>query len=104
MEPYPPLQPMVPEPSKGGRFRANPLVEHLLQCAEAGQKCDLNDLARVPASAEDRQQFAMLIGYSLSGFLELSYVSDEMAERAVALAESEGFVTHEPGKRWWWEA
>jgi len=31
---------------------------------------------------EDREQFAQLIGYSLSGFGELDYVSDETYEVA----------------------
>jgi hypothetical protein len=37
----------------------------------------MNSLAEHDFSPEDREQFAQLIGYSLSGFGELSYVSDE---------------------------
>jgi len=38
-------------------------------------------------SQEDREQFAQLIGYSLSGFGELSYVSDETCENIVMMPE-----------------
>jgi hypothetical protein len=35
----------------------------------------MNDLALMPFSNEDREQFAQLIGYSVSGFGELPYAS-----------------------------
>ncbi len=38
-------------------------------------------------SDEDREQFAQLIGYSLNGFGELSYVSEETYEAAERSAE-----------------
>jgi len=38
---------------------------------------DMNKLAIMDFSREDRIQFAQLIGYSQAGFGELSYVSDE---------------------------
>ncbi len=42
----------------------------------------MNQLARMEFSDEDREQFAQLTGYSLSGFGDLDYVSDETYERA----------------------
>jgi hypothetical protein len=60
------------------RFKENAIVRFLL---DAG-KFDMNDLALMPFSREDREQFAQLIGYSHSGFGELSYVSDETWELA----------------------
>lgn len=60
------------------RFRRNKIVEFLL---EAGP-FDMNQLAVMPFSREDYEQFAQLIGYSVSGFGELSYVSDEVYEIA----------------------
>lgn len=72
-----PVQPLY---SDGGvhRFKRNAIVNFLL---EAGP-FDLNQLAVIPFSDEDREQFAQLIGYSLSEFGELSYVSDETYARA----------------------
>jgi hypothetical protein len=55
------------------RFKANAIVRHLLD----NGGIDLNAIAMLSFSQEDREQFAQLIGYSLSGFGELSYVSDE---------------------------
>jgi hypothetical protein len=54
------------------RFKSNAIVEYLLDHGGI----DLNDLAEIEFSNDDRQHFAQLIGYSLSGFGELSYVSD----------------------------
>lgn len=61
-------------------FKKNPIVIYLLD--NGGVGVDMNHLARLEFSDEDRQQFAQLIGYSLSGYGELSYVSDEAYERA----------------------
>lgn len=55
------------------RFERNDIVRFLL---DAGPY-DLNKLAMMPFSNGDRAQLAMLIGYSVSGFSELDYVSDE---------------------------
>lgn len=81
------MQPVVIAPDGYIRFQGNALVRHLLDEATAGRKCDLNDLAMVEAPRSDREQFAQLIGYSLSGFSELSYVRDATYDRAVKRAE-----------------
>ena len=77
-EPLHPVQPLVNDPSGVVRFKANAIARYLLD--NGGY--DMNDLATLPVSDEDRAQFAQLIGYSLSGFGDLSYVSDEMYQRA----------------------
>ncbi len=53
----------------------------------------------------DREQFAMLIGYSVSGFSELSYVSDRSYRMAVQAAEvltanQEGNMKPQDHKHW----
>lgn len=60
------------------RFHANKIVKFLL---DAGP-FDLNQLALMEFTDSDREQFAQLIGYSLSGFGELPYVSDATYKRA----------------------
>lgn len=72
-----PVQPLVYDEDVI-RFKKNSIVAFLL---DAGP-FDMNQLALMPFSNEDREQFAQLIGYSLSGFGELSYVSDETYDRA----------------------
>jgi hypothetical protein len=64
------------------RFQHNAIVRHLL---DAGP-FDLNQLACLGFSDEDHEQFAQLIGYSVSGFGELSYVSHEVVALADAAA------------------
>lgn len=70
--------PIQPIEKTGGvaRFKENKIVSYLL---EVGQRngAGLNEIAGMPFSQEDRVQFAQLIGYSLSGYSELSYVSDD---------------------------
>ena len=80
-----PIQPLVRDPEHVIRFKGNKIVRYLLDYATA-RGCSLNELAVMPFSPEDRQQFAQLIGYSLCGYGELPYVTDAAWERA----DSEG--------------
>lgn len=48
---------------------------------------DLNTIRRADFPQQDREQFAQLIGYSLTGFGELDYVSDETYEAAERAAK-----------------
>jgi hypothetical protein len=68
-----PFQPLITSPAGVVRFKSNSIVSFLLYRG----KFDMNDLAVMQFSDEDRSQFAQLIGYSLSGFGELNYVSDK---------------------------
>lgn len=80
-----PVQPLVKDKNGVVRFKENKIVSFLL---EAGPN-DMNTLATMPFSVEDREQFAQLIGYSLCGFGDLSYVTDATYERAKATADIE---------------
>lgn len=73
-----PMQPLFLD-GEVVRFQANKIVTAVLEQS----RLDLNMIARMNFSQEDREQFAQLIGYSVSGFGELSYVSDS----TYALAE-----------------
>ncbi len=58
------------------RFKANAVIKHLLD----SKKLDLNDLARdYHAKKFDQRSFAefhMSLGYSVSGFCDLSFFED----------------------------
>lgn len=73
-----PVQPLITDEAGILRFKRNEIVRFLL---DAGP-FDLNKLAMMPFSAEDWEQLAQLIGYSLSGFEDLSYVTDETYDLA----------------------
>jgi len=73
-----PAQEIVRDSDGTFRFRKNEIVRYLLDCGPS----DMNHLAIIPFAKEDREQFAQLIGYSVCGFSELSYASDEMVGRA----------------------
>jgi hypothetical protein len=75
-----PTQPLVAADQGIVRFKPNKIVQFLL---DAGP-FDLNKLACMNFDAEDREQLAQLIGYSLSGFSELSYVSDKTYKAAAS--------------------
>jgi putative N-acetylmannosamine-6-phosphate epimerase len=80
------MQPIVIAPDGIIRFKANAVVKWLLDQAEQGRMVNMNDIARQDFSDEDRSQFAQLIGYSVGGYNELSYVDDADAERANEIA------------------
>jgi hypothetical protein len=73
-----PIQPLIRDEQGVLRFKRNAIVRYLLDCGPF----DMNHLAMMDFTDKDREQFAQLIGYSLSGFGELSYVSDETYEKA----------------------
>ena len=79
-----PIQPLYKDEDGVIRFQTNKIVRALLDTG----KLNLNDIACLNFSQEDREQFAQLIGYSLSGFGELSYVSDETYGAAEAMAKN----------------
>lgn len=80
-----PIQPLNKDSHGVMRFKENEIVRYLL---EAGP-FDLNQLALMNFSAEDHEQLAQLIGYSLSGFGDLSYVSDETYNAAELMAKGQ---------------
>jgi hypothetical protein len=73
-----PMQPVQRDPDGVVRFRSNKIVRFLL---DAGPY-DLNKLAMMPFDEDDREQLAQLIGYSVSGYAELPYVSNESYRQA----------------------
>jgi hypothetical protein len=77
-----PIQPIQKDKDGTARFKANAIVAYLLD--KGG--IDMNALAMEPFSVEDQEQFAQLIGYSLAGFSELSYVRDETYAAAAQMA------------------
>jgi len=90
-----PIQPLALDKHGTLRFKSNAIVEYLLD--KGG--IDMNDLATVDFTQEDREQFAQLIGYSQCGFGDLSYVSDATYDAAdnmyrEGLTESEARIAY----------
>lgn len=78
------MQPVYVDDNGTARFKKNALVRFLLDLGPF----DMNKLAMLPnISREDREQFLQLIGYSVYGFGELSYVREETYGAAILLAE-----------------
>lgn len=73
-----PVQPLVMDEHGTVRFKINHIAALLLRDG----KYDMDRLAMLPFSREDREQFAQLIGYSLGGFSDLSYAGDDTYKRA----------------------
>lgn len=72
-----PIQPVKKDKNGIPRFKKNEIVCYLLDKGPF----DLHQLAFEKFSKDDRQQFAQMIGYSVSGFSGLSYVTDECWNR-----------------------
>lgn len=83
MEQKHPIQPLALDINGTMRFKGNVIVQYLL---EEGP-FDMNQLAVMSFDKADREQFAQLIGYSFSGFGELSYVSDDTYNAAESMSE-----------------
>ena len=91
-----PMQPVHQDAHGTIRFRRNELVNILLDRDSARGRIypdfpartdgGLNWIAMQNFSQEDQEQLAQLIGYSVSSYHELSYVSNRSAAQASALA------------------
>lgn len=75
-----PRQPVYVDEHGTYRFRRNALVVYLLDHGGI----DMNALALLDFTDDDREQFAQLIGYSVSGFGELHYATDVRYRQAWA--------------------
>lgn len=79
-----PMQPIEKDERGTVRFKPNAIVRYILEHGGI----DMNHLACVPGfPVEDQEQFAQLIGYSLGGYSELSYVRDESYETAMRVSQ-----------------
>lgn len=76
---------MPMQPIKDSRFIQNRIVHTLLELSPI----DMNEIAVMNFTQQERIQFAQLIGYSLDGFGELSYVDDEAYDTARAVEQGE---------------
>lgn len=92
-----PMQPVGWDGRGVVRFKRNAIVEYLLEHGGI----DLNRIGILAAQGKftdaDQVQFAQLIGYSVSGFGDLSYVPDRVVrqayrrmEKLVGAAKEEG--------------
>lgn len=76
-------QPLVLDEGGVVRFKENPIVRYLLD----NGGIDMNQLALLGFTNEDQAQFAQLIGYSVSGWGDLSYVTASQCKEADIRAE-----------------
>lgn len=67
------------------RFKQNAIVRLLI---DTHPTIDMNTLACMELSQADRNQFAQLIGYSVSGFGELSYAFPSDVAEADSIADA----------------
>lgn len=76
-----PMQPVGVDKHGVHRFLENRIVRDLLDFAQP-RGLGLNEIACGNYSAAEHRQVAQLIGYSVSGYGDLSYVNAESCERA----------------------
>lgn len=73
-----PMQPVGLDDNCVFRFKPNKIVQYLFHAG----KLDLNQIAIMDFSDEDRMQLVQLLGYSVDGYSCLSYVSNESLLKA----------------------
>lgn len=83
-----PMQPLVVGKHGVVRFKENRIVSAVLDVSYSKGYFGLNQIACGDYTPEERMQFAQLIGYSVSGYGDLSYASKESIAQADALAEA----------------
>lgn len=83
-KPKHPMQPIYLAKDKVVRFKENKIIVYLFNTG----KLNLNEIACMDFPKEDHQQLAQLLGYSVSGFGDLSYVPLKLARECDAIAES----------------
>jgi hypothetical protein len=72
------------QPINEHRFVPNRIVRMLL---DTHPSADMNTIAMMEFTDQERMQFAQLIGYSLGGFGELDYVDDETYDSASTMEQ-----------------
>ena len=77
------MQPLIRDEHGVIRFKANRIIARLFDV----DVLDLNRIMTWDVPDEDRMQLAQLLGYSVGGYGELSYVTDESYEAAEKAAE-----------------
>ena len=66
-----------------GRFVGNKIVKYLRDHSGI----NMTELRMLEFDTEDREQFVQLLGYSLSTYSELDYVTDTAYQKAIFLEE-----------------
>jgi hypothetical protein len=79
-----PRQPIDLDPNGVPRFKGNAIIRRLVN----ENIVNLNTIGLWDVPAEDRDQFWQLLGYSVSGYGELSFISPETVAWADAEAEA----------------
>lgn len=101
-KPAHPMQPVVVAADGIHRFKVNEIVRYMLDAGRRAGVFDLNTLALTFASddrREDHEQLAQLIGYSVSGACDLSYMSDRVCDAALAESAAIAEVTKRKSKK-----
>lgn len=79
------MQPIIKRNNGTPHFKPNEIVNALLDHGQS-RGFGLNEIARLPFSAEDYQQLMQLIGYTVNGYCELSTVSEKSKNIAEDIA------------------
>jgi hypothetical protein len=78
VNPQHPMQPVYRDENDVVKFKPNKIIEYLFDIGAL----DLNRIAAMEFPAEDRMQLSQILGYSVSGYSDLSYVTNKSANKA----------------------
>lgn len=77
-----PMQPIGMDSRGVARFKANAVVEWMLETAMEAKLFDLNTIGRRGFDIDELEHLMQLIGYSASGYSSLGFVTEESAREA----------------------
>ncbi len=86
-----PMQPIYLDEKGTARFRANKIVQWMVEKGGKGQRFDLNDIAGELGpllDVEEHEQFNQLLGYSVCGFGDLSGMRRSVVAKADRITET----------------
>ena len=84
-DPAHPTQPVVLDEDGRARCKVNAVVRHLYNFTKT-RGLNLNDIAELPFTKEDMTQFMQLLGYTVDGLAELSFVETNIVRKLDAEA------------------
>lgn len=92
-QPVQPMQPIVFDKHGTARFQENRIINWLFNTGQLSLNMIAIDAPEQHFSRNDRMQLAQLLGYSVGGFADLNYSTDE------AIAEADAIVARMVAER-----
>lgn len=82
-----PMRPIFIDDANRPAFKGNAVIQYLVRSGKLNMVQAVEKIADKSLPQEDIDEFYQLVGYSIGGYCEIKFVSDESCEKALAIAE-----------------